>query len=104
VRCAPAPASLRVLRRWEHAQVFSSRAEEIAAEHEHLFPHGGPINYGWMAQDLAASGVVGDATGADAARGEEVVRHYAGVLATLLGEVARADCDAILTQVDVSDP
>jgi creatinine amidohydrolase/Fe(II)-dependent formamide hydrolase-like protein len=49
-----------------------------------------------MAQDLAASGVVGDATNADSERGEEVVRFYGTQLATLLAEVSRADCEQLL--------
>ena len=58
---------------------------------DQLFPHGGAVNYGWMAQDLAASGVVGDATNADSERGKHVVRFYGTQLARLLAEGSRAD-------------
>jgi creatinine amidohydrolase len=81
---------------WEHALDFKSHAVEVASECELLFPHGGAVGYGWMAQDLAASGVVGDATNADSERGEEVVRFYGTQLATLLAEVSRADCEQLL--------
>lgn len=76
---------------WEHAQNFASHAVEVASEFDQLFPHGGAVNYGWMAQDLAASGVVGDATNADSERGEHVVQFYGEQLARLLAEVSRAD-------------
>ena len=68
----------------------------LVSEFEQLFPHGGAVGYGWMAQDLAESGVVGDATNADSERGEEVVRFYGTQLAALLAEVSRADCEQML--------
>ena len=85
--------------RWEHARPFPSKAEDCAAEHELLFPHGPAVNYGWMAQDLNEAGAVGDASDADAERGATVVAHYGDALAKLLQEVGGVDADTLLKKL-----
>ena len=85
--------------RWEHARPFPSKAEDCAAEHELLFPHGPAVNYGWMAQDLNEAGAVGDASDADAERGATVVAHYGDALAKLLEEVGGVDADTLLKKL-----
>ncbi|MBI5257450.1 MAG: creatininase family protein [Burkholderiales bacterium] len=44
---------------------------------------------GWMMQDINPAGACGDATAATAAKGEQVLNHWADRLTTLLDEVAR---------------
>ncbi len=82
---------------WEHAAVFDSRAEDVAATNTQLFPHGPAVSYGWMAQDLGVTGAVGNATDADASRGAEVVSYYGTAVAALLQEVVAANAGALLT-------
>jgi creatinine amidohydrolase len=48
-----------------------------------------PAGFGWMTQDLCASGVVGDPTLASAAKGEAALEHGASAFVELLGEVDR---------------
>ncbi|MFQ5972091.1 MAG: creatininase family protein, partial [Alphaproteobacteria bacterium] len=49
--------------------------------------------FGWMAQDLHAEGVVGDAASADAETGRRLVRHAAERLVELLHETDRFEPD-----------
>jgi creatinine amidohydrolase len=55
-----------------------------------LGPHG-PAAFGWMTQDLHASGAVGDARGAAAERGEAALAHGARGFVALLEEIDRFD-------------
>ncbi len=50
-----------------------------------------PAGFAWMTQDLNASGAVGDATLANAAKGEAALAHGAQAFVELLGEVDRFD-------------
>ena len=47
-----------------------------------------PVGIGWMSQDLSPEGVVGNAAGADAARGSRLLSHLAERLVMLLRETA----------------
>jgi creatinine amidohydrolase len=47
-----------------------------------------PIGIGWLAGDLNAEGVCGNAANADAARGAVLLEHYATKLASLVAELA----------------
>jgi creatinine amidohydrolase len=47
----------------------------------------GGVGFGWQMQDLHESGAAGDATNADAERGEELVDYAARRLVELLREV-----------------
>lgn len=67
---------------------FPSLGEEMEATLEHLRPEG-PASFGWTADDLNPAGVAGDATLADAAMGERLVRHYAAYLANVLRDAHR---------------
>ncbi len=70
------------------ARNFRSAHADIAAEFEHLSYTGGTA-IAWQTQDLNASGACGDATNADAARGEQLVDFAARRFAELLAEVSR---------------
>jgi creatinine amidohydrolase len=50
-----------------------------------------PAGFAWMTQDLNATGAVGDATRADAAKGEVALAHGAQAFVELLSEVDRFD-------------
>jgi creatinine amidohydrolase len=52
---------------------------------------GDPVGFGWMSQDLNASGAIGDATLATAAKGEAALVHGARAFIELLEDVARFD-------------
>ena len=61
----------------------------IEAEFTLLKAEGSAVSFGWQAQDLHASGACGDATDADAARGESIVASKAAGVAKLVEEVSR---------------
>lgn len=44
----------------------------------------GQAPFAWLAEDLSASGVVGDARLADAEKGRTLVEHYSGILAEVI--------------------
>jgi len=50
-----------------------------------------PAGFGWMTQDLHATGAVGDATLATAEQGERALAHGASAFVELLGDVDRFD-------------
>ena len=50
-----------------------------------------PAGFGWMAQDLGPQGAMGDASAADAARGDAAADYGATAFVELLGDVAAFD-------------
>jgi creatinine amidohydrolase len=52
---------------------------------------GGSVSFGWTSDDFGPSGVIGDATGATAERGERRAAAMVGYLGEALAEVARFD-------------
>ena len=50
-----------------------------------------PAGFGWMTQDINATGAIGNATLASAAKGEAALAHGAEAFVELLGEVDRFD-------------
>lgn len=74
--------------RQEAAENFEPLSLAMASEYRRLRP-GNRIGFAWMAQDLHASGVAGDATKADADKGRRIVEHAARSLAELAVETAR---------------
>ncbi|MFO1154062.1 MAG: creatininase family protein [Rhodospirillales bacterium] len=74
--------------RREHVRRFASAAASIADRHRVLAVEGA-AGMGWLAEDLNPAGVTGDAAAATAELGEVLLAHYAGQLATLIGEVQR---------------
>jgi creatinine amidohydrolase len=76
--------------RMARAGAFDSLRADMAAGHRHLRP-GNRIGFAWLAEDLNADGVAGDAAGADAATGAHLVDHFARALATLIAETAAFD-------------
>jgi creatinine amidohydrolase len=70
----------------------------IATERDNRFlrPFGGPVGFGWQAQDMHPSGACGDATDADAERGRLIVQSKAEGVATLIAEVSRVPLSAVV--------
>ncbi|KQT45259.1 creatininase [Aureimonas sp. Leaf454] len=63
---------------------------KLEARHAHLRAHG-RLGFGWMARDLNASGVVGDARLATADMGRAIARHQAEGCAAFLGDIEGFD-------------
>lgn len=80
------PAAVRT----EAARDAAPSSLAMAREFARLGPHG-PAAFGWMTQDLHASGAVGDARGASAEKGEAALAHGARAFVDLLAEVDRFD-------------
>ena len=55
-----------------------------------------PAPMAWQAQDLNASGAVGDATQATAAKGEALLAHGARAFCELLDDVDKFDLTALV--------
>ena len=68
------------------AQNFASLAETVAGENKILRSEGS-VGFGWQTQDLNPFGACGDARGATAELGRELVERAADLLATLIAEV-----------------
>jgi creatinine amidohydrolase len=78
-----------VVRR-DRVENFVSAAQAMEREFKHLYL-ALPAGFGWMTQDLNASGAVGNAAAATAAKGEAALAHGAGAFVELLSEVDRFD-------------
>jgi creatinine amidohydrolase len=74
----------------DKAANFESWGVEIDRGNSILVPEGG-VSFGWMAEDLHASGATGDASLATPELGRDIVEAVAGRLVTLLEEVHRLD-------------
>jgi creatinine amidohydrolase len=69
--------------RKDRAQTARSLGEELEDSMKHVGPEGA-ASFSWLAGDLNASGVVGDARLADARMGARLVEHYGSVLAQVI--------------------
>ena len=69
---------------------FRSAGEAMARENSHLGPEGPHASFAWMARDLNASGAIGDASAADAQKGQQTVDHAAIILRGVIKEVQAA--------------
>ena len=76
--------------RMDRAGDFASLRADMAASHRYLRP-GNRSGFAWLAEDLNAHGVAGNAAGADAGTGARLVDHFARALATLIAETAAFD-------------
>ncbi|HMK70363.1 MAG TPA: creatininase family protein [Xanthobacteraceae bacterium] len=74
----------------EKAPAATSASVAMAREFKWLGAHR-PAGFAWMTQDLNATGAVGDATLASAAKGEAALRRGAQAFVELLREVDRFD-------------
>lgn len=74
--------------RADEVRRFPSLGEELEGELTHVGPEGA-APFSWSAEDLAAAGVVGDATLADADMGRRLVAHYGACLADVLRDAHR---------------
>ena len=59
---------------------------------------GRPTGFGWMMQDLSATGVAGDAASATAAKGEACAAHGAAAFIELLRDVAAFDLAGLVSR------
>jgi creatinine amidohydrolase len=73
--------------RMEAAQDFRSAQERMAAEHRQLRVHG-PVQFGWMAEDLNPAGTVGNAAAASAEKGRLSLDHAARAFIDLLADIS----------------
>ncbi len=80
--------------RMDLAQDFRSSQEQFADEFTHLRGHG-PHQFGWKAQDLNVTGVVGNAANATAEKGKASLDHAAAAFVELLHDIHRFDLDRI---------
>ncbi len=78
----------------ERAENFVSAAVGIEQEMKQLRVTQ-PIGFGWMASDLTAAGVAGDASKATAEKGEACAAHAAGAFIDLLRDVLSFDLDRL---------
>lgn len=60
-----------------------SLGEDLEAAGSRIAPTG-PASFSWLAEDLNASGAVGDATLGNAEDGKRLVEHYGGILADVI--------------------
>jgi creatinine amidohydrolase len=68
----------------------------VAMEKEFRWLHAArPAGFGWMTQDLHASGAVGNARVATAEKGEAALTHGAKAFVELLREIERFDLKAL---------
>ncbi|MPQ98343.1 creatininase family protein [Modestobacter sp. I12A-02628] len=74
--------------------VDMSAADRWVPEHLDDYRHvrfGGSVSFGWTSDDFGPSGVIGDATGATAERGEQRAKAMVAHLGEAFAEVARFD-------------
>lgn len=74
---------------------FRSLAAEMAKRFKHLRPYGRIASFGWQAQDLNPAGAMGNATRADAAKGEALLAEAAATLGEILHEIAALSPDVL---------
>ncbi len=72
--------------RRERAPTVTSLAHRLGRDNRQLGVER-PVGFGWMGQDLDASGVSGAAARADAERGAALFAHLTGCLTELVGEL-----------------
>jgi creatinine amidohydrolase len=86
----------RDLVKMDKAQNFVPLSVHMAREYEMLTPEG-KVGFGWQTQDLNPHGACGNAAAADAARGAQLVEHYAGRFVQLLREIDRFPLSTLKT-------
>ncbi len=74
---------------------FKSLAGEMAKRFKHLRPYGRTASFGWQTQDLNPAGAVGNATRADAAKGEALLAEAAAMLVDILKEIDALSPDVL---------
>jgi creatinine amidohydrolase len=80
--------------RTEAIAKFASSGRDMETTHRHLSTQR-PAPLAWHAQDLNASGAVGDATQASAEKGEALLAHGARAFCELLADVNEFDVTAL---------
>ena len=74
---------------------FKSLAGEMAKRFRHLRPYGRKASFGWQTQDLNPAGAVGNATRADAAKGEALLAEAAATLLEIIREIDALSPDVL---------
>jgi creatinine amidohydrolase len=74
---------------------FKSLAGDMAKRFRHLRPYGRKASFGWQTQDLNPAGAVGNATRADAAKGEALLAEAAATLLEILREIDALSPDVL---------
>ncbi|HUA56864.1 MAG TPA: creatininase family protein [Candidatus Sulfotelmatobacter sp.] len=74
---------------------FVPASVALERDYRHLRPEGAGVGFGWQTQDLNPMGACGDATDADAARGQRIIEQVADGLVELLREVDRYPLDKL---------
>ncbi|MGU3575894.1 creatininase family protein [Brucellaceae bacterium C25G] len=72
------------------AENFGNRQSEFNLQFKHLRAYG-PHAFGWKMRDLNTKGVAGNARGANAQAGEEMITHAVKGLSELLDDISRFD-------------
>jgi creatinine amidohydrolase len=80
--------------RMELARDFASHAEDMETRFARLRATS-PVGFGWMAQDLNAAGVVGNAAAATAEKGRAAADHGARAFIALLRDIEAFDMAAL---------
>lgn len=74
----------------KNLEKFPNLQQRLASENQYLRAYG-PHAFGWKMQDLNAQGVVGDAAGASAQKGQLLLDHSVSGLLQLINEVRNFD-------------
>jgi creatinine amidohydrolase len=78
------------------AENFAPASIGIEQRFRYLRAEGAAVGFGWQTQDLHPSGACGDASDADMARGERIVRSKAEGVAALVAEMAAFPLSAVV--------
>lgn len=74
---------------------FESAGASIERDYRFIRPEGSAVGFGWQIQDLHPSGACGNATDADADRGQQMIDGTVTDVIALIEEVARFPLDFI---------
>lgn len=83
--------------RLERVADFPSLGQELEGRFRRLGPEG-EASFAWLAEDLNASGVTGDARLATAEAGERLVRHYGQALADVVMDALDFPLDRLVSR------
>lgn len=74
-----------------HLELAARHVPEHLGALTHLGFHSKPVTFGWLSEDFGPAGVIGDPTGASAARGERLFADAVSAVVDALGEIAAFD-------------
>jgi creatinine amidohydrolase len=79
----------------DKAENFAPASIAIEQRYRFLRAEGAAVGFGWQTQDLHPSGACGDATDADAMRGQAIISSKAEGVAELIAEMIAFPLSAI---------